>query len=464
MSHFSLFLQELFNRRPAEMQPPGKSEKEEQAKARPARLPLFLPGFSLRWHALAERLTCCFSPGAGTEVRGAQMGAKKIGVVTGGSGLIGGTIVNFYKTRFPDTVDIRAPSSKKMSIRSEADIRRYLNDVNPDFVINAAMARLSSDGQMAYEVNYLGPVNLARAANALNIPYIHISSSATLPPGENLREEDTLPLTPHLSNYAKSKLMAELTLKRMAEQEGLDYTCIRLAIVYGAHDHKIQGFHRLFFSIADESMPVLFTKKNTLHSYSNARKLPFFINHVLANRAEFSGKTYNFVDKNPVDLANLILTIKAYLQLNQPKEIYVPYWLANSGKKCLDTAAQGPQTNRPEGNHAAGTDVSRQFLQTADPFDPKAPGILIRRPDARGNHFHPPAGTGRLLPDPLEPREPDLHLPGKLRPGKIAQPHLRPQSRASYRRGTFPGYRSVPRHAEKNGIGTGCCHRKLTGN
>lgn len=265
------------------------------------------------------------------------MGSKKIGVVTGGSGLIGGTIVNFYKTRFPDTVDIRAPSSKKMSIRSEADIRRYMNDVNPDFVINAAMARLNSDGQMAYEVNYLGPVNLARAATALNIPYIHISSSATLPPGENLREEDTLPLTPNLSNYAKSKLMAELTLKRMAEQEGLDYTCIRLAVVYGAHDHKIQGFHRLFFSIADESMPVLFTKKHTLHSYSNARKLPFLINHALANRAEFSGKTYNFVDKNPVDLANLILTIKAYLQLNQPKEIYVPYWMASSGKKCLDS-------------------------------------------------------------------------------------------------------------------------------
>ena len=264
------------------------------------------------------------------------MGAKKIGVLIGGSGLIGGTIVNFYKTRYPDTFDIRAPSSKKMSIREEEDIRSYLADVNPDFVINAAMASLGSDGQLAYEVNYLGPVNLARAANALKIPFVHISSSATLPAGVDLREEDTLPLTADLNNYAKSKLMSELTLKKMAEREGLDYTCIRLAIVYGAHDHKIQGFHRLFFSIADESMPVLFTRKNTLHSYSNARKLPFFIHHALANRADFSGRTYNFVDKNPVDLASLILTIKSYLQLSQPKEIYVPYWLANGGKKCLD--------------------------------------------------------------------------------------------------------------------------------
>jgi nucleoside-diphosphate-sugar epimerase len=264
------------------------------------------------------------------------MSSKKIGVLIGGSGLIGGTIVNYFKTRHPETIDIRAPSSKKLSIRLEADIRRYLTDVKPDFVINASMANLGSDGQMAYEVNYRGPVNLARAANALKIPYIHMSSAATLPAGENLTEEQPLPLSPDLSNYAKSKIMAEMTLKRMAEQEGLDYSCVRLAIVYGAHDHKIQGFHRLFFSIADESMPMLFTKKNTPHSYSNSRKLPYFIDHMLQNREEFSGNTYHFVDKNPVDLATLILTIKSYLQLNQPKEMYIPYWLANMGRNSLE--------------------------------------------------------------------------------------------------------------------------------
>lgn len=264
------------------------------------------------------------------------MGSKKTGVLIGGSGLIGGTIVNYYKTFHPETVDIRAPSSKKLSIREEDDIRRYLSEVCPDFIINASMANLGSDGQLAFEVNYQGPVNLARAANALKIPYLHISSAATLPSGEDLPEDATLPIMPRLSNYAKSKLMAETTLRLMAEQEGLDFSCVRLAIVYGAHDHKIQGFHRLLFSIADESMPVLFTKKNTLHSYTNARKLPHFIHHMLENRGEFSNKTYHFVDPLPVDLATLILTIKSYLQLNQPKEIYVPYWLADGGKKSLD--------------------------------------------------------------------------------------------------------------------------------
>lgn len=261
---------------------------------------------------------------------------KILGVLIGGSGLIGGTLAHYFKTKTPDTVELRAPSSKKLSIRDAGDIRDYLKRVKPDFVINTAIANIGSDSHLALEVNYLGVLNLARAAAALKIPYIHISSASTLPNGENLREEDHLPITPKLSNYAKSKLMAEETLKYMHKTVGLDYTCIRLAVVYGEHDHKVQGFHRLFFSIADESMPVLFTKKKVLHSYSNANKFPYFVHHVLMNREEFNGQTYHFVDKDPVELANLILTIRSYLELKTPREIYVPYSVATFGKRTLE--------------------------------------------------------------------------------------------------------------------------------
>ncbi len=260
---------------------------------------------------------------------------RQLGVLIGGSGLIGGTLVHYFKTKERCTIEVRAPSSKKLSIRSEEDIRHYLIKNKPDFIINSAIANINSDSQMSYEVNYLGTLNLARAAAALGVPYIHISSAAALPNGENLDEGDTLPITPKLSNYAKSKLMAEETLRYMAKHEGLDYSCVRLAIVYGNHDHKIQGFHRLFFSVADESMPFLFTRKETYHSYSNSRKLPYFVHHMLKHRDEFSGKTYHFVDKDPVELANLILTIKSFLNLSTPKEIYIPYQLASMGKKGL---------------------------------------------------------------------------------------------------------------------------------
>jgi len=257
----------------------------------------------------------------------------KIGVLFGGSGLIGGTMVNYFKTKRPGIVDIRAPSSKKVSIKNCRDVRDYLLSLKPDFVINTAITNIDAGSQLSFEVNYMGPVNIARAAAALNIPYIHFSSAATLPPGKDLLEENQLPITAQLSNYAKSKLMSEKTLKYMAEHEGLDYSCIRLSIAYGNHDHKVQGFQRLLFSVIDESMPFLFTKKGIIHSYSNSRKLPFLIHHMLDNREEFGGNTYHFADKQPVELADLILRIRSLLNLKSPKKIFVPYSVARTGKK-----------------------------------------------------------------------------------------------------------------------------------
>ncbi len=259
----------------------------------------------------------------------------KIGVLFGGSGLIGGTMVNYFKTKRPGLVDMRAPSSKKVSLRNCQDIRDYLLSLKPDFVINTAITNIDAGSQLTFEVNYSGSVNIARAAAALKIPYIHFSSAATLPPGTDLSENDQVPMSSRLSNYAKSKLMAEKTLSYMAENEGLDFSCIRLAIAYGNHDHKIQGFQRLLFSISDESMPFLFTKKGIIHSYSNSRKLPYLIHHMLDNREEFSGNTYHFVDQEPVELSKLILTIKSHLNLKSPRKIYVPYTIARTGKKSV---------------------------------------------------------------------------------------------------------------------------------
>lgn len=261
---------------------------------------------------------------------------KMSGVLVGGSGLIGGYLLHYFKTKTPE-IDVRSPNSKKLSLRELGDIIGYFKRHKPDFVINTAITAIRSDALLSYEVNYQGSINLARAALALNIPYIHVSSAATLPPGENLTEEDHLPLNSSLSNYAKSKLMTELTLKHMHEKYGLQYTLIRLAIVYGAHDHKIQGINRLIFNIVDRAMPFMLTKKKgVLHSYSNASKVPNFVHHILKNRAEFSGQHYHFVDPEPVELSRVILTIKKYMNLKTPREIYVPYRVAKTGNDFMN--------------------------------------------------------------------------------------------------------------------------------
>ncbi|MGI9570495.1 MAG: hypothetical protein ACR2PH_12355 [Desulfobulbia bacterium] len=129
--------------------------------------------------------------------------------------------------------------------------------------------------------------------------------------------------------------MAEKTLQYMHETQGLDYSIIRLAVVYGNHDHKIQGFQRLLFSIADQSMPFMLSKPGVCHSYSNTKKVPPFVKYMLENRDEFTGQAYNFVDKEPVELVALIKAIKTYLDVKAPREIYIPYPLAKTGQTFI---------------------------------------------------------------------------------------------------------------------------------
>ncbi|MBW2467258.1 MAG: NAD-dependent epimerase/dehydratase family protein [Deltaproteobacteria bacterium] len=260
---------------------------------------------------------------------------KRLGVIIGSSGLIGGALMYYFKTKTSGDIEVLGPNSKRLSLRQPDDIKRYFDKYHPDFIINCAITSLDSDAQLTLETNYLGAIRLAKMARLQKIPYIHFSSAATLPMGENLTEEDLRPIGPKLSNYAKSKLLAEKTLQYMHETQGLDYTTVRLAVVYGKHDHKIQGFQRLLFSIADQSMPFMLSKPGVCHSYSNTKKIPPFINHILESRDEFSGQSYNFVDQEPVEMVALIKAIKTYLNLKTPRELYIPYPVANSGKAFI---------------------------------------------------------------------------------------------------------------------------------
>ncbi len=264
-----------------------------------------------------------------------QQSIKKRGIIVGGTGMIGGAIVHYFNKYWSRDIEILSPNSKKMSLGSEEDIEQYTRNWKPDFIVNSAIASIDSDPQLAYTVNYLGCINLAKVALKLKIPYIFISSAAVLPAGKNITEEQHLSLDASLSNYAKSKLMSEMTLRHMQQEQGLDFTTIRLAVVYGKHDHKTQGFHRLLHSIADQAMPFFLTSKGVYHSYTNAKKVPLFVHHALKNREEFTGQFYNFVDSDPVELVHLIQTIKNFLGVKKPRNIFLPLRVANLGSGFL---------------------------------------------------------------------------------------------------------------------------------
>jgi GlcNAc-P-P-Und epimerase len=289
---------------------------------------------------------------------------KKFGVLIGGSGLIGGALMHYFKTETENEVEVLAPNSKRLSLREPDDLKRYFQNYRPDFIINCAISPLDSNARLAYEVNYLGSINLARAAMALKIPYIHFSSAAVLPMGENLTEEDHLPLSSALPFYPRSKLMAEITLKHLQESRGLDCTIIRLGVVYGKHDHKIQGFHRLLFSVASQAMMFMLTRPGVMHSYTNTKKIPPFVHYILEHREEFSGQTYNFVDSSPVELSQLILALKMFMELDRPRELYIPYRLAKFGQSCLEVLLRRLRRLGLDARMPAELLFLRQFYQS----------------------------------------------------------------------------------------------------
>lgn len=51
-----------------------------------------------------------------------QKKQRRLGVLIGGSGLIGGTLAHYFKSKTPEEFDIRAPSSKN----SLSETRRIL--------------------------------------------------------------------------------------------------------------------------------------------------------------------------------------------------------------------------------------------------------------------------------------------------------------------------------------------------
>jgi dTDP-4-dehydrorhamnose reductase len=356
---------------------------------------------------------------------------RKFGVLIGGSGLIGGELMHYFKTKTADDMEILSPNSKKLSLREPEDIKQYFQRYRPDFIINCAIAALDSDAQLSYEVNYLGSINLARVAMALKIPYIHFSSAATLPAGENLTEDQVRPLTANLTNYAKSKLMTEKTLQHLHETKGLDYTIIKLGVVYGKHDHKIQGFQRMLFTLARQAMVFLLTTKGAMHSYTSTKKIPPFVHYIIEHREEFTGHTYHFVDHNPVKLSQLILTIKSYLNINFPKEVYISYPMARIGTNFLRFLVKGLNKIGIDARLPAEMMFMENFYQTQTLSTEKLKNSSYGIPDpeksvftelpviidyyiARWEHLNLISAYNVCFYDPLKQTEKFSQIPDKL--------------------------------------------------
>ncbi|MBI1949917.1 MAG: dTDP-4-dehydrorhamnose reductase [Acidobacteria bacterium] len=156
--------------------------------------------------------------------------ASFVPLVLGAGGMLGRVLAGVLEEDFPGTVSAsRAEADVTDRFRLEAEIER----LRPDAIINCAACTdvdgCETDPDGARRVNAEGAGNAARAAGAVGIRFIHVSTDFVFDGRGNVPYTEDDPPAP-LSEYGRSKLEGERRVAALAP----DHLIVRTSWLYGA--------------------------------------------------------------------------------------------------------------------------------------------------------------------------------------------------------------------------------------
>ncbi|KZX16038.1 dTDP-4-dehydrorhamnose reductase [Methanobrevibacter cuticularis] len=151
-------------------------------------------------------------------------------LITGYKGMLGSDLVEELKNE--NYHDLILTDVEELDITNLGQVKEFLNKEKPEAIINVA-AYTDVDGcetnrDLAYNVNSIGPKNLAIIADEINAKLLHISTDYVFS-GDNSKPYSEDDKTGPNSYYGETKLQAELFIKKYAK----NYFIIRTAWLYG---------------------------------------------------------------------------------------------------------------------------------------------------------------------------------------------------------------------------------------
>lgn len=177
---------------------------------------------------------------------------KKSILITGANGQLGRALNAVLKEQLDsDTIILntsrREPTAYSpiiLDITNPLSVTNIVQDLRPDIIVNCvahtAVDLCESEKEKAYEMNALGPKNLAVAAHAIDAKFIHISTDYIFD-GEKktpyTEEDETNPQTV----YGQTKLEGERLVQNYCEK----YFIIRTAWLYGTGKNFVNTMLRL---------------------------------------------------------------------------------------------------------------------------------------------------------------------------------------------------------------------------
>lgn len=165
--------------------------------------------------------------------------------VTGGSGMLGGTIAATLRAR--NAVEVLTPRSREVDLTQADQVSQFIADSKPDVVVHAAGRVGGIAANIADPVGFLTE-NMEMGMNLITLAHkagvrtlINIGSSCMFPRDHDqpLVEDDILtgPLEPTNEGYALAKIASERLCAYIARTAGRAYRTIVPSNLYGPGDH-----------------------------------------------------------------------------------------------------------------------------------------------------------------------------------------------------------------------------------
>lgn len=210
------------------------------------------------------------------------------------------------------------------------------------------------------KVNTLGTLNLARQAAAAGVKrFIFISSIGVngLKSNKPFTEEDVE--APH-DAYSTSKFDAEVGLREISAETGMEVVIVRPPLVYGG---SAPGNFKSLINLASKKVPLPFGLVNNRRSMIYVGNLVDFIIHCIDHPAA-ANQTFLISDGEDVSLRSLVVNIRS--ALGQPTRL-LPVPVALFKLAGIVTGKSG-MVERLVGDLQVNSSKARQVINWTPPY------------------------------------------------------------------------------------------------
>lgn len=155
-------------------------------------------------------------------------------LLTGANGQLGHEIVDLASQL---KINLQADTRQQLDITQLEQIKRRIDEVKPDYIINAAaytaVDKAETEQALAFAINATGVRFLAEIAREFDIPLLHISTDYVFDGRKKtayIEEDDPQPL----SVYGQSKLAGEVFIREIWHK----HIILRVSWVFGSYGNN----------------------------------------------------------------------------------------------------------------------------------------------------------------------------------------------------------------------------------